>query len=142
MAPTQRLTGKNLYVGFIDGSGTATISGDQTAFDTGLEQETVDASAGSDDWRVFLPTMKNGSFKLETYYKGTNGTATLARLEMGDAGTLLWGPEGTATGKPKWGIPVLVTKNDYSFPFDNLIKVTIEFQQQGDLAYNGNTITF
>lgn len=142
MAPTQRLTGKNLYVGWIDATGTATISGDQTSFDTGLEMETVDASAGADNWRVFLATMQNGSFKMESYFKGTNGTAVQARIEQGDTGTLLWGPEGTAAGKPKWGIPALVTKSDYTFPFDNLIKVTTEWQQQGDLAYNGNTIVF
>ena len=139
MAATQRLTGKNLYVAWIDATGTVAISGDQTAFDPGFTGETVDASAGADDWRVHLATMKDAAMKMETYYKGTNGTATLARVEIHDSGTLVWGPEGTAAGKPKWGIPALVTKNDYSMPFDNLIKVTIEWKQQGDLAFNGNT---
>jgi hypothetical protein len=143
MAFADRMTGKDLYVGWIDSSGTANLSGDFTAFTPDYELETADLSAGADVMRAYKGTLKNFKATLEQFYTGTAGTAVAARLEPGDTGTLLWGPLGSASGKPKWGIHTLVTKVSMPIPFDDGIKVTLEFAPQGaDLAFNGNSATF
>jgi hypothetical protein len=143
MAFSERQTGKDFYAGWIDGSGTVTLSADYTAFNEDYEQETADMSAGNDGMRGFKATLKNWSASIEFFYTGTAGTATAARLQPGDTGTLLWGPLGSATGKPKWGIAALVAKRSRPIPFDDGIKVTVEFLPQGaDYAYDGDTIVF
>lgn len=143
MAFADRMTGVSLYVGWIDGSGTVTINGDFTALNVDYELETADLTAGTDAMRAYKGTIKNFNASLEQFYTGTAGTAVAARLEPGDTGTLLWGPKGTATGMPKWGIAAMVTKVSMPIPFDDGIKTTLDFVPQGaDLAYNGNTIVF
>jgi hypothetical protein len=139
MTNTQRLVGKNLYVGLIDGSGTVNLSGDFTSFSHEWEQETADMTASADGTRYFAATVKNSTASLETMYLGSAGTANYGRVEPGDSGTLVWGPEGSAAGKPKWTMPVLVTKVSLEQPFDEAVKYTIEFQSQGDVVSGHNT---
>ena len=141
MASANRLVGKALYVGFADGAGTAALGADFTSFSYEWEQETADVSAGADAMRVFAGTIKNFSATLEALYLGAAGTATYARVEPGDAGTLIWGPEGSAAGKPKFSIPAIVSKVSHEQPFDEAVKYTIEFLPQGDLV-SGHSTSF
>lgn len=139
MAVTDRMTGKNLVVRWIDTSGTVTLSGDQTVFSPSLEMGMVDLSAGADTVKVYQASLKDFTASFETFYTGTAGTAVQARMIEGNTGTLLWAPEGTAAGKMKWGIPAIVSKYDMSYPFDNGAKITVEFKSQGALAFDGRS---
>ena len=139
MSFANRLTGKNLWVGWIDGSGTATLTGDQTAFSPDIDQQTIDMSAGSDAMRAYRGSLKDFSATLELFNAGSAGTAMLRRVKEGSEGTLLWAPEGTAAGKAKWGIPAIVAKVGLKYPFDDAAKISIEFKPQGDLLYDGRS---
>ena len=142
MAAANRITGADLVVLFVDGSGTVDLTGDQRNFTPNREQATADVTAGGDSWRVSKATIKNFSATLEVLMTGTAGTATMSRIDVGDEGTLLWGELGTATGKPKWGYPVIVSNASQSIPFDDAAVWTVEFQGQGDEVFNGNTSTW
>jgi hypothetical protein len=142
MSFANRLTGKNLWVGWIDASGTVTLTGDQTAFSPDIDQRTVDMSAGSDAMRSYRAALKDFSATLELFNAGAAGTAMLRRVKEGSEGTLLWAPEGTATGKAKWGLAALVSKVSLKYPFDDAAKITIEFKPQSDLIYDGRSDTW
>lgn len=142
MSLASRLTGKNLWVAWVDAQGTVVASGDQTSFDPDFKMDTVDMSAGSDNVRSYLPTLKDLTMKLERFILGGTanvGTATLNyRMREGAVGTILWAPEGTATGFSKWGIVALVSDFAMKFPFDDKAMVTIELKPQGaDLLFDG-----
>lgn len=136
MAITDRMTGPDLVVQFIHSGGTATLSGDQKTFSYSREQETADATAGADGARVNIATVKKFSATLETHYIGTAGSATWGSAALGVSGTLLFGPQGTAAGKPKGGFPAIITKQDIDAPFDDVIKLSVEFMGRGAELFN------
>lgn len=143
MSFAQRVTGKNVVVQWIHSGGTATLSGDHTAFEVTLEQETADLTAGEDTVRGYKPTLKNMNMSLEVMYTGTAGTASMASVAEGTEGTLIWAPVGTAAGRPKWGVAAVVTNHSMTFPFDDAAKVSIEWLPQGgDLTFDGREDTW
>lgn len=137
MAATDRLTGKNLYVALIRQNGTVVgttnLSGSQRSLSVEKEQEMVDATAGSDEYRVMIPTVKSIGASLSVVAESYSaGSAIFAAVEPGTAvGTLIWGPEGTATGKPKYGMVVRVQTSNQEIPFDDVYTVEVEFANAG-----------
>jgi hypothetical protein len=136
-----RYLGKNLDVKWIDGSGTITISGNQTAFDYTPSIALVDQTAGADTNKTYLTSVKDGKASLSALFHGgtvTGGTVTTSRLAEGTEGTLIWSPEGTASGKPKYTIPAISTGAAFSYPFDNKVEFKAEFQQNGARVEGSN----
>lgn len=136
MAITDRMTGAEMVVLFIHSGGTAVLSGDMNTFSYTREQETADATAGNDGARVYLPTVKAFGATMESHYIGTAGSATWGSADIGKSGTALFGPKGTAAGRPKGGFPAIVTRADLTAPFDNVVKITVEFKGQGMELFN------
>jgi hypothetical protein len=125
------MTGAAQYIGFIHSGGTVNLSGDSRTFDITREQETADASAGSDGARSSKATLKNFSASLEALFIGTAGSASFGSVDIGKEGTLLWGPKGTAAGNPKGSWPMIVTQNSITSPFDDIVMLNMEFLGQG-----------
>jgi hypothetical protein len=142
MAVADRMTGAAQYIGFIHSGGTVNLSGDSRTFDVTREQEVADASAGSDGARSSKATLKNYSATLEALYIGTAGTASFGSVDIGKEGTLLWGPQGTATGNPKGSWPMIVTNMSITSPFDDVVMLNIEWQGQGAEVSNPLTATW
>src|SRR5690348_16439437 len=92
-------TGSALVVTF---AGTI-ISTRQRSLKTKKESDMADQTAGADTSKSYLPTLKDGDAELEVLDQagGTAATDVYNLCEPGSSGTLLWQPEGTATGKPK-----------------------------------------
>lgn len=133
-----KLTGKSLYLQF----GSTNISGEQRTFDVSEMQETADVTAGADNYRNFANTVKTIEATAEIIMKehSTGGSAILAALSLGTGGTLIWGPEGTATGKPKKGFYATLVDFSQAIPFDDAYTVKLKFQMAGTaLAFNGVT---
>lgn len=129
-------TGKNLYLAF---DGTA-VNADFREFSEDEEVGTVDASAGSDVARTYLTTLEDGTASLTLLLQedGTAATDPWQLMDKGNEGTLEWGPEGTATGKPKHTVNAIVTSRGKSVPYDDVVEMTFNFQFSGvvsDSAY-------
>jgi hypothetical protein len=93
-------TGSALYCQWVYSGGTLVLNTDYRTLDTSPTIGLVKASAGSDTDESYLTTLKDGKYT----WKGvsqTGGTALENALVEGTAGTLTFGREGTATGKPK-----------------------------------------
>jgi hypothetical protein len=143
MAQPDRMTGPDLWVGFVlSAGGTAILSGDQKSLSISREQEVADATAGADGARYNIATIKKFSASIEAHYIGTAGSAIWGSVDIGVSGTLLYGPKGTAANNPKGGIPVIVTKHDISMPFDDVVKLTVEFTGRGAEIFNPHTAKF
>lgn len=142
MSFSQRITGKNAKVYWIDGSGTADLSGDRRALEISDSYDTVDASAGTDTARGMKPTLRVLGATLTALHIGTAGTATYARIDAGSEGTLVWGPIGTASGAPKGAFPAVVKSFNTSFPYDNNAEINITFEPQGDYSSNPTSATW
>lgn len=137
MAFEGRLTGKNIYVEF----GGESFGDVRRTLEINEEQEMVDATAGADEYRVMLPTVKTIGATMELLYREkASATAVYGLVTPGQEGTLLWGPEGSATGAPKYGINARISSISRSMAYDDVQTVSIEFANTGgELAFDGST---
>lgn len=122
--------------------GTTDISATARTFDTTHNMETADATAGSDTYRNFVTTVKTLECTSEilglTF--ATGGSAQTVALQPGTLGTLIWSPEGSATGSPKWGAYMLLSEASISYPFDGVVVYKNKWLMAGTaLAFNGYT---
>lgn len=118
------------------------ISATARSFDTTHNMETADATAGSDAYRNFVTTVKTleASAEILGLTASTGGSAQIAALQPGALGTVLWSPEGTSTGSPKWGAYMLLSEAGQSYPFDGVVVMKAKFVMAGTaLAFNGYT---
>jgi hypothetical protein len=132
MATAYRAVGNQAYISF---KGTA-ISADYRKFEVELSQDTVEKSAGVEASKSYIATLKDGTAKLTYAYVGTSGSAYTGLFALGEKGTLLWGPEGNATGKPKGGAEAIVVAHSKPMSYNELITRTVTFQFTGGLLFN------
>ena len=90
-------TGKNAVLTW---KGTTYNSYYRTADQTENEDQ-VDLTAGDDAWDVSTGGTKHGEISMELLMpQGTAGTAVYGAFALGEEGTAVIQPEGTASGKP------------------------------------------
>jgi hypothetical protein len=123
-------TGKDLYLAWIHSGGTLVLSTDYRSFGEAPSIGMVDASAGADTHRTYLTTLKDGTYDYAGVHQ-TAGTVLKAALTEGAYGTLIIGPEGTATGKPKDTVPAISMGAQMSYPYDNIVEISVSFQKNG-----------
>lgn len=134
MAISDRVLGENLYVSF---RGSA-IQADFREFTVDLTLDTVDVSAGSEAAKSYLAALQDGTASLTWAYVdlGTADSGYIPQLKIGQEGTLLWGPEGTAAGLPKGGAVALVTSVSKPHTYNDIVTRTAEFQFSGTLLFD------
>jgi len=129
--------GKNLYVAF---KGTV-LQADFRTFSDDESMDMVDTSAGVDVAKTYLTTLEDGTATLELVDQ-TGGTATTAAWNLcdkGAEGTLEWGPEGTASTKPRHYVNAIVKGRKANYPYADIVTLTVDFQFSGvvtDTAYS------
>lgn len=130
---TSRYTGDGLY---------ATWKGQViTNSFTNMEQsdsiDTVDITAGDERDRAHIATIRDAEITLDIFEEAIAGGTVLRReLYVGNSGTLIWGPEGTATGKPKYSCVATITSISRGIQFDGAVARSITFQRNGAYVLN------
>ena len=122
-------SGSALYLAWIWSGGTITLHGDFRTFDWTPTLSLIDASAGSDSFREYISGIGEGGDINFSAVMQQGGTALITALARGNAGTLLYGPEGTATNKPKSTIPAISKGPAYTQPFDDVVEFKVSWQQ-------------
>lgn len=118
-------TGQALYVTF----GGTTAHADYRSLEVNSEKGLEDGSAGADVGRTYLGTLKDGTATLTLRsISGTAGTAMWITWIEGAAGTLVFGPEGTATGKVKGSVYAIIASRTTPMEYDQVAEWTFEFQ--------------
>jgi len=131
MSASQRYVGKDLVVHFIYSGGTVTLSGDQTAMNVNMVTGSADVSAGNDVYRQRIPTLTDNNADMTSFSIGANGTATWGVLSNGTQGTLVYYPQGTASGLPKGGFPAFIANKNHAYPFEGGVTLNVTFMGQG-----------
>lgn len=118
-------TGKNLYVTF----GGTVAQADYRSFEPTGEIGLEDGSAGADNGRTYKQTLKDGTSTLTLRsISGTAGTAMWKTWIEGAEGTLIWGPEGTATNSVKGSVYAIISSRNTPDTYDQVSEWTFEFQ--------------
>jgi hypothetical protein len=134
------LTGKDFYLEF-DGQ---SFAADILSFDDGLSLEQVEATTVGDSVRRYLSTRYNVEPKVKILLAtDATGQAIRAKCKVGTEGLLIWGPEGSATGKPKWGIECRVVSAPIIREYDAEVEIEVRWKPvSGSFTYHGNTAVF
>lgn len=118
-------TGGALYVSF----GGTVLNADYRSFEPEGEIGLEDGSAGADVGRTFKKTLKDGNASLTLRsIAGTAGTAKWVSLYEGAEGTLVWGPEGTATGASKGSVYAIIENRSNPQEYDQVAEWTFSFK--------------
>ena len=132
------IVGKNAYISY----GGVEVQADFRSLAWDESTETADTTAGSDEFTSHLVTTKEIEFSLTLLYDGSAaGTAALAALANGTGGTLDVGPEGTATGKPRYTILGTVTNNSKTNDYDSESTYDITIKGNGAWINHYDTST-
>jgi hypothetical protein len=132
VAVVDRHRGDTWYGDWIYPGGTVIISGDQKEFNVDRSAQTIDVSAASDAARNYILGLKDAKFTLNLFDTGINGTALAYALREGTSGTLRWGPQGSAAGKPKFARAAIVDSHKPKYPFDGAVMLDVGLQGTGD----------
>jgi hypothetical protein len=126
MAIANRYRGKDLVIQWIYPGGTIILTNDASASNT-LDKE-------------YINGLKDATAKLDLFDITTAaGTVLAAALVEGTAGTLIYGPQGTATGKPKAGFAAITKSLKHSMDIGNPVSLASEFQKTGAFLYDWGT---
>lgn len=119
--------GSALYATWIHTGGTTVLSGDFRSLSENQSVEVIDATAGADNYREKLPYVKDNSVTL-TIVSQAGGTVILSALAVGTSGTLIYGEEGTVSGKPKHTHPAFVAQSTINVPYSDVVEISVTFE--------------
>jgi len=93
----------------------------------------ADVSAGNDTQKGRLPTLKDAVASVSLVGQ-TGGTAIAARMGPGQLGTLIIGPEGTATNNRKITLPCYCDGAKVAFPYADVMTIDCGFSGSSTIA--------
>jgi hypothetical protein len=141
MAVANRIVGANLQIVWQTGGTVVRLDGDQTTFDVTWGNQSADVTAAVDGGVEEKPTLQEISYSLSSFYDSSQGTAWL-NVTPGTEGTLLFGPQGTASTNPKGGSRAFVSAKSPSIPFNDGVVQSVEFRGQGTMLFDIDTDTW
>lgn len=134
MASSQKYKGSALYVAFMNATlGTVDLTGDSRVFTAQEQSQRQDVTTRGDSAKRFL----NETPEITCTLTGLDGSGTANtnwnwdRLNVGDTGTVVWGPEGTATGYRKRSLAARLNQKEFNSPYDNATEWSLEFASDG-----------
>lgn len=114
-------------ISWIWSGGTAALQTDYRALAIQSGVGLVESTAGADSHDQWLPTTQNGEFTLTILHAG--GTAIATALAPGTNGTIIAGPQGTATGGIKHTVPAVVQSRNFSYPYKDVATLEVSFRE-------------
>lgn len=125
--------GTAVYVGWAYTGGTVNLAGNYRKVDYKPSIEMIEVTAGGDAAKLYLPAQKDGQFTISGLLdtSGTVGAAAGTLLVEGASGTILYAPEGTASGKPKATIPAYSLGLQWGVSYNAVSEFSVTFQQNG-----------
>ena len=121
--------GSAMYLAWVYSGGTVILDADSRNFTWAPTLNWIDATSGKDTYEVLLPSFGTGQDISVPLVAQVDGTALLTAIARQTAGTLVYGPEGTATGKVKYSIPGTSAGPQWASPFNDVTEVTVNFKQ-------------
>ena len=88
----------------------------------------VDKTAGADTHMSHLAALRETKFTVDFVLDGV--TVWDALVPGTSSAALIWGPEGSGTGKPKYTATAIVSKRTKDEPYNDLVVCSVEFELQ------------
>ena len=124
------VSGSTMVLNWIWSGGTTALAADYRNVTWSPSIAYTETSAGSDTNVGRLTTLKDATASIELV-NATGGTALYAALAPGVSGTLIIGPEGTATNKRKISFVCYSDGAQYAQPYAEVATLTCSFTGNG-----------
>lgn len=113
------------------------LNTDYRNFDGDRSIDKSETTAGADTDKSYLPTIRDGTMKM-TFVQDSAaaGTAVVRNLYEGAEGTLTWGPQGTATGAPKYSCVAFVESLSTPLKYNEATLRDVTWQKNGEWLLN------
>jgi hypothetical protein len=130
-------TGKDLYIEWRGVDLTTQAQYRSLTVDNTID--TVEVSAGNDPDKSFLTTLRDATITL-SFVDDTNAHGGTVRraFAIGNYGTLVYGPEGTETGMPKFECACWVTGVPQPIEYATEVTREISLQKNGEWIANND----
>lgn len=116
----------------IGGAGTQPLHTQFHSFSYTPSVQLINQASGADLANTYLPNRKDGVCSYTALLgTGSVGVVLGSVLIEGAIGTLVVNPEGTTVGKLKLTIPAISQGAKFTFPYENLVEISCDFQQNG-----------
>lgn len=129
------ISGPTMILQWISSYGTISLAGDYRTVSWNPSIAYVESSAGSDTQVGRLTALKDATASV-TLVAQTGGTQIAGALGAGVSGTLIIGPEGTATGKRKITFPAYSDGAVYEHPYADITAISCGFTGAGAILNN------
>jgi hypothetical protein len=126
----EQVDGPNMVLSWIWSGGTTSLAADYRNVTWSPSVAYAETTAGSDTHVGRLTTIKDANASVELVNPSA-GTALYAALAPGMSGTLIIGPEGTATNKRKITFVCFSDGAQYPYPYADVATVTCGFTGNG-----------
>lgn len=123
-------SGSALVITWTTSTGTTTLSGDQRSCTYTPTIEFIDETAGADQFKNYLGSVKDATADAEIIYQAA-GTAVAAQTGIGQLGTLVIQPQGTAASLQKITTPSYISNSSWAIPYNDVVVLSLSWQQTG-----------
>jgi hypothetical protein len=113
--------GSALYMAWIYSGGTVVLSGDFRTVNINRTLEIIDATAGADTYREKLHSFGDTEVTWTSVMQA-DGTALQTALAQKTYGTVVVGPEGSATGKPKFQVAAYSVGPTFNIAYNDIVE--------------------
>ena len=129
-----RYTGNKLYIEWNNGT-VVPMDANYRSVATNETADKVDLSAGHDNHKTFTYGQRDSTIDVELLdIDDAEGETLWEAVAPQTEGTLTWGPQGTASGKPKRSVACFVVKRGGDWKYSSETPVTISFQATEEIA--------
>lgn len=122
-----KYTGDLLFIKF----GTLDISGQGRTFEVSQSADEIEVTTYASTDKEFIVGMADRSASMEIL---DDDSSSLVRVStrIGSASSMVWGPQGTANGKPKFTVgTAVVREQNLSYPYDDAVLLSLTFRLSG-----------
>lgn len=130
-------TGSSMVFQWIHSGGTVSMQADMRTVNLSPTVDFADSTAGSDARRTRIATIKDTTVSY-TGLAQTGGTALEDALVEGTQGTIIFQPEGTASGKRKYTIGAFSQGAKFNHPYADVVEMSVEFVGNGNYTLGTN----
>lgn len=116
------------------GGGTVILWAESRTFEVQEQANKIDTTVRSDTAKRYLTDFPDITITMGGL--DTSGTVLATNqpwdnINLGDSGTLRWGPEGTATNYRKRSLAARVDNKTYTSPYDGVVSWGLQFSSDG-----------
>ena len=125
-----KYSGKDMYATF----GGVSVAGFGRSLEVNQQANDIDVSTYGTQDQEFIAGPVGRSATLQVL-DDADASTVRQKFGPGSTGTLIWAPQGTGSGKPKFTVgTAVVTEANISYPYDDAVVIDVTLRLSGNVT--------